>query len=130
MTTPEPDTTVTARTGTPRTGTPKGLRPEVDLSKWIWFVPAIALVLCILPFDDDFEETLRWVIAGPAAFLAWKEYDLNGRAANSYTWIFGAVAVLFNPLIPVHLFGLLWIALYIGGAAVFVGHYQLRRQGS
>lgn len=114
---------------TPRSTTPKGLRPEADISKWVWFAPAIALLLCVLPLDDDFEDTLRWVIAGPAAFLAWKEYALNGRQANSYTWIFGVVAVLFNPVIPVHLFNLLWIFLYIGGAAVFVGHYQLRRQG-
>lgn len=109
--------------------TPKGLRPGVDISKWVWFAPAIALLLCVLPLDDDFEETLRWAIAGPAAFLAWKEYALNRRQANSYTWIFGVLAVLFNPVIPVHLFTLMWLLLYIGGAAVFVGHYQLRRQG-
>lgn len=106
--------------------TPAGLRPGTDLSKWIWFVPAIAVVVAVLPLPYGFYMGLRWLVAAAAAFLAWKEYALNGKRANSYTWIFGAMALLYNPIIPIHLFKLLWVVLNLITAAAFVGHYRLR----
>lgn len=106
---------------------PAELRPGADLSIWIWFVPIIALVVAVLPLPYSFYMGLRWLVTIAAASLAWKEYELNRRRANSYTLIFGAIALLYNPILPVHLFKLLWIALNLITAAAFFGHYRLRR---
>lgn len=106
--------------------TPAGFRPGSDFSKWIWFVPSIALVVAVLPLPYSFYMGLRWLIAAAATFFAWKEYELNGKRANSYTFIFGAMALLYNPIIPVHLFKLLWVVLNLITAAVFLGHYRRR----
>ncbi|MBK1634365.1 DUF6804 family protein [Rhodovulum adriaticum] len=106
--------------------TPRGLRPGADLSEWIWFVPAGALVLAILPLPYVYYMGLRWLVAGTSIFLAWKEYDLHGRSANSYCWIFGAITVLFNPILPVFLPKLAWVVIDLVVAATFIGHYRLR----
>lgn len=105
--------------------TPEGLRPETDISKWVWFLPAAVLLVAILPLPYVYYIGMRWIVAAAAAFLAWKEYTLNDNAPNSYVWAFGFIALLFNPLIPVHLFKLLWIIINVATAAIFVGHYKL-----
>lgn len=110
----------------PHRRTPAGLRPGSDLPKWLWWGPAIALVIAVLPLPYGYYMALRLAVCAAAAFIAWKEYELNGKEANSYTWIFGIVAVLYNPFLPVHLFKLLWVVLNLGTAATFIGHYQLR----
>lgn len=106
--------------------TPIGLRPNADISKWLWIVPAILLLVAILPLPYIYYMAMRWIVAGAAAFIAWKEFELNNKAANSYVWIFAALALVFNPIVPIHLFKLAWIAINLFSAAAFIGHYRLR----
>ena len=40
---------------------------------------------------------LRWVILVVGAYSAYLAYKLEGK---SWPWIFGIIAVLFNPIIP------------------------------
>lgn len=110
--------------------TPVSLWPNADIPKWVWLAPAIALAIAVLPLPYGYYMGLRWFVTGTAIFLAWKEYELNQNTANSYTWIFGAIALLYNPIFPVHLFKLLWVILNIGTAAIFLGHYRLRLQNA
>lgn len=110
--------------------TPNGLRPGLDASKWVWFVPSFALCLAILPLPYTYYMGLRWLIAVAAAFVAWKEYELGGKRANSYVVIFGVISLLYNPILPIHLFKLLWVVLNLLTAAAFMGHYRLRQKGS
>ncbi len=112
-----------------QTNTPKGLRPETDLSKWIWLVPGIALIVAVLPMPYVYYIGLRWLVCGAALLLSWKEYEAFGRRGNGFAVVFGAVAVVYNPILPVHLFKLLWIMLNLLGAAVFFGHYRLCVRG-
>jgi len=106
---------------------PEEVQPMTAIPKWVWLAPAAALAVAILPLYYDYYIFLRWLVAGTATYLAWKEYELNGMMANSYVWIFGVVALLFNPVIPVHLFKALWVLLDLLTIAVFLGHYRLRR---
>lgn len=110
--------------------TPKGLRPGVDVPKWLWLAPAIALLIAILPLPYGYYTLLRVGVTAAATFLAWREYEGHGRRANSYVWIFGAVALLYNPILPVHLSKLIWIPLNLVTAATFAGHYKLRQAQS
>ncbi|MFT6605843.1 MAG: hypothetical protein ACJA2X_001019 [Halocynthiibacter sp.] len=107
---------------------PIGLRPEIDISKWLWLAPAIMLLVAVLPLPYVYYIALRWIVAGAAGFIAWKEFALNNNAANSYVWIFAAIALVFNPIFPVHLFRLAWIAIGLFSAAAFIGHYKLRQE--
>ena len=110
--------------------TSKSLRPDEDISKWVWLVPAIALLVAILPLPYSYYMGLRWVVAGAAAYIGWKEYNLNRNAPNSYVWIFGAISIVFNPIVPIHLFKSAWIVINLITAAAFLGHYRLRTQNN
>lgn len=107
---------------------PAGLSVDFDFPKWVWLAPVVVLVIAVLPLPYSYYIGLRWFVTGVALFLAWKEYERH-NSANSYMWIFGAIAILYNPIIPVHFFKGLWVILNLGTAAVFLGHYRLRSQG-
>ena len=106
--------------------TPAGIRSDSHLSKWIWLVPTIALVAAVLPLPYGFYMGLRWLIAAASIFLAWKEYELSETRVSTYVVVFGAIALVYNPIMPLHLSKSLWVVLNLITAATFFGHYRLR----
>lgn len=110
--------------------TPAGLRPDIDISKWVWFAPVIALAIAVLPLPYGYYVVLRWFISGVALLLAWKEWEIGQNEFSYYIWIFGAITILYNPIIPIHLFKMLWVFINIGTAAIFLLHYKLRLQSA
>lgn len=44
---------------------------------------------------------LRFVVCAVGAYLAYKTYE--GNKESIWVWLFGGIAVLFNPIIPIHL---------------------------
>jgi TM2 domain-containing membrane protein YozV len=48
---------------------------------------------------------LRFVVCGVGAYAA---FVMQGWAKTGLAWLFGFIAVLFNPLVPVHLYRELW----------------------
>jgi len=48
----------------------------------------------------DFYTLLRWVVCGVSAFAAVRAADAQ---QTGWVWAFAIVALLFNPVIPVHL---------------------------
>ncbi|APF18977.1 hypothetical protein Calab_3326 [Caldithrix abyssi DSM 13497] len=53
-----------------------------------------------------FYTLLRLIVFAATAFLAWLAYKCQ---KHGWIWIFGFMALLFNPLIPVHLGRELWM---------------------
>ena len=51
---------------------------------------------------------LRLVVFGTTAYLSWLAYRSEKQA---WTWIFGFIALVFNPLIPLHLGRDLWVVV-------------------
>jgi hypothetical protein len=60
---------------------------------------------------------LRWVVCGVAAYAATQALGMNKL---SWVWTFGIVAVLFNPLVPVHLNRELWAVIDVGVAILML----------
>jgi hypothetical protein len=60
---------------------------------------------------------LRLVVCGSAAFMA---YLANGQKRLVWVVTLGAIAVLFNPIIPVHLTRSDWMPVDLVVAVVFV----------
>jgi hypothetical protein len=76
-----------------------------------------ALMLCIavipmLPYG--FYALLRLVVCGVAVYAAFKLKDNPTLSLNFIPLII--MAVLFNPLIPVHLTKLIWLVIDLAGA--------------
>jgi len=65
------------------------------------------------------------MVSAAAVFVAYKSY---GWRALWGAWLFGFIAVLFNPLIPVHLWREIWQPIDLAVAAAFlVAAVLLRR---
>jgi len=78
--------------------------------KNIAFVIAAAILFLAL-FDGwqyGFFTLLRFVVFATTAYVAWMAYESQ---KEKWVWIFGFIAVLFNPFFPVHLDRETWIVI-------------------
>jgi arginine exporter protein ArgO len=63
------------------------------------------LFLALGSWPYGYYQLLRFVICGVSAYIAFNAYQWRKIWA---VWLFGFIAVLFNPLIPIHLSRELW----------------------
>ena len=72
----------------------------------------------------EFFILLRVVVFSGAAYVAWIAYQAE---REPWAWVLGIVAVLFNPILPLHLTRELWIPIDIAvGAMMLVSVFALR----
>lgn len=74
------------------------------------------LLIGIAPLPYGYYELLRLVATGVfgwAAYVSWK------AGQTSLPWALGLLALIFNPLIPIHLSRPVWMIID-SGAAIFV----------
>jgi hypothetical protein len=67
---------------------------------------------------------LRWAVRGVAVFIAVKGYQWRVPWA---IWCFAAIAVLFNPIAPIHLSREVWLPIDLVVAVAFVVSIPLVR---
>lgn len=79
------------------------------MGKTFWplaIVASLMLVMAIPPgWPYAYYQLLRWVISGIAAWFALNAFKSQH---TTWTWIFGAIAVVFNPIAPFYLGRDLW----------------------
>ena len=79
------------------------------LNKRPYLIPAIIagimLLLALAPWPYGYYQLLRLVVCGVAVYVAFMAYRWQKMWA---VWLFGFIAVLFNPLIPIHLSREIW----------------------
>lgn len=68
-------------------------------------IAAIMLLLALAPWPYGYYQLLRFVVCGVSVYVAFMAYTWKKIWA---TWLFGFIALLFNPLIPIHLSQELW----------------------
>jgi len=67
---------------------------------------------------------LRWVVCGTAGFGVLLAVDSERRG---WAWTFGVIALLFNPIIPVHLSREIWAPVdLVAGAILLVSLFTVR----
>ena len=87
----------------------------MDLHKFK-VVAIISLFLAVFPLGYTYYELLRIFICGLSAWIAYLYYEKN----TSWYWVFVGVAILFNPIIPVHMDKGAWIIINIITALIFI----------
>ena len=80
-------------------------------------IVAIMLVVAIAPLVYGYYQLLRWVTCGVAVFIAIMAYRWGKLWA---TWVFGLVAVLFNPIWPIYLARGIWRPVDLACAVLFI----------
>ena len=80
-------------------------------------IAAVMLLIALAKLPYGYYKLLRWVTCAAAVVVA-----LSAHAWGK-TWVavpFGLIALLFNPLIPIHLSREIWRPIDIGAAALFL----------
>lgn len=80
-------------------------------------VASIMLFLALAPWPYGYYQLLRFVVCGAASYIAFVAYNRQKMWA---AWLFGFIAVLFNPLIPIHLSRELWQPIDVICAILFI----------
>jgi len=92
---------------------------EYNERKPHWIPCAISIVMLLGSFLDwpyGYYQLLRIVVCGSAAFTAFVAHE-TGKAWGM--WLFIGLAVLFNPIAPIHLDRESWTVLDLLTAAIF-----------
>jgi len=78
----------------------------------IYFV-IVLLVLAATPLPYGFYTLIRIIVC---LFMAWAAVIFFKKEVETLPWIFIALAVLFNPIIPVYLSKEIWVVIDLGCA--------------
>ena len=86
----------------------------------LFLIPAALLLLALADMPSGYYVLMRIIVCVVSAIIAYGSYkrenSLNGSAI-----LFGLMAILFNPIIPVYLYDReIWMPIDIIGALVFV----------
>ncbi|MGA2914719.1 MAG: DUF6804 family protein [Sedimentisphaerales bacterium] len=80
-------------------------------------ISAVMLLLALADWPYGYYILLRFVVCGSAAFVAYLGYFIKKQWV---IWTFGIIALLFNPIIRIHLNRELWAFIDIAVAVIFI----------
>ena len=76
-----------------------------------WILPIIVMALGILPMPYGFYNLSRLVVCVSSVYFA---FQLFKKEDMVFVWIFVFFAILYNPIIPIHLYEkAIWIVINI-----------------
>lgn len=89
----------------------------------VWLLPAGLLVAALLPWPYGYYNFLRITVCAVTAWLAYTQLR-HDDALSGWVVALGAMSVLYNPIVPVHLTRELWSVLNLTGAVMLVVHLR------
>lgn len=86
-------------------------------------VAAAFLFFALVPgLPYGYFQILRLIVCGSACFSAYTAFEKDNKF---WLWAFIAIAVLFNPLLPVHLNRVLWQPIDFATGIIFICSFRL-----
>ena len=74
-----------------------------------WIAPIVVLVIALFPLPIGYFTLSRLVVSACALYYA---IQFHKRNNTTYTWIYGFLVVLYNPIIPIYLYEkFIWIVV-------------------
>ena len=92
------------------------------MKKALYLLPSFMSGLALLDMPYGYYQLLRLVVFICAGWLAWKYIERNRTVGII---VFGLVALIFNPVMPLHFQRDTWAILNIATALVFVAGWVL-----
>lgn len=92
------------------------MEDKIKIIKVPIVVSIAMLFLAILPLPYGYYTLLRLVVCGTAVYLTWFAKTINKQG---WMWAMGFIALLFNPLIPIHLDKTSWVFIDLVVAIIF-----------
>ena len=85
-------------------------------------LPAAFLIAATLPLPYGYYTLLRLIVTIAGVFFSWTEFQKHQRL-TVWVLLFGFLALLFNPVYPVHLNREVWFVLDLGATAIFIARW-------
>jgi hypothetical protein len=97
------------------------------LPKYVWLVAAVVVLIALFNLPYGYYTLARVVIFGFSVTIA---YFSIASGSPNYVWtsLFVLIAILFNPIIPIHLNREIWFWIDIFVAAIILAHLVFVRQ--
>ena len=94
--------------------------------KLLCIISGILLLLAIpTGWPYAYYGLLRWIILISSIIVAW---NFHKSQISSWVFIFGAIAFLFNPIMPIHLNKQSWISIdFISSILFFLATYSVKK---
>ena len=93
----------------------------------VWVAPAVLLAIPPLPLPYGYYVLLRLVVCAAAALLTFYDCRVR-RRVSGWAITMAGIALLFNPLIPVHLTRAVWIPIDLSTALLLILHLRSIRK--
>ena len=88
------------------------------LKNIFWIAPILVMSIGFLPMPYGYYNLSRIVVCVCSIYFA---YNLYKQDDITFVWIFGLLAVLYNPIIPIHLYEKkIWMIVNILTAVLFI----------
>ncbi len=87
-------------------------------NKVLWLGPIALLLIALLSLPYYYYQLMRWAICGSAAFIAYQYYKEKGCGFLAVSFI--VIAIVYNPIEPIHLFREAWIVINIITVIIFI----------
>ena len=84
---------------------------------WVRVGVALMLLWALTDNPYGYYQILRWVVCGVTGYAA---YLAIGEERKKSAWTFGIIAVLFNPIAPIHLEHEIWAVIDVVVAGVLL----------
>lgn len=94
-----------------------------------WLLPAAMLVIATLPLPYGYYNLLRLAVCLCSIALSISQFREKGRVSGALI-VFAFLAMLFNPIWPVHLDRAVWLPVDLISAAIFFLHWRSGRSAS
>jgi hypothetical protein len=98
------------------------------ISWWLWLVPIVLLFVATERMPYGYYTFIRIIVCGFAAFFAFVAWE-GASVSRLWSAIFGLLAVLFNPVMPIYLSRGTWFYFDVTAAVVFATHFVFVRIG-
>ena len=85
------------------------MKKELENRKIAVIISVVMLFLAVPSlFPYGYFQILRWIVTGTAIYSGYISYKLDYKA---WVWIMAIIAILFNPIAPIHLDKGLWVMI-------------------
>jgi hypothetical protein len=101
--------------------------PKTTFPNKAYLVISILLLLGIANMPYGYYSVLRIVICGFSSIIAYQIFELLDQEKSKWPWLYIAIAVLFNPFIPIYLGKIIWTFVDIVlGIAFFIIYRKVK----
>lgn len=93
---------------------------------YIPWIASVSLLISVIPdLPYGYYQLLRWLVCGSSCYGALLAHEKNKQY---WKWFFVCQAILFNPILPIHLERNVWLPIDIASSIIFAVSYKLFMQ--